>query len=102
MAEQERTDGVGMKHAVDIALSALNELYSNAPREDVLLEEVWHNVGKQEWEVTLGFARPYSTVRPGAVSDVFPQAKPRAYKRFIIDANTGELLGMLDGKIDID
>ena len=100
MAEQQHID---MKQAVEIAFNALEELYPNTTLEDVLLEEVFLMGGPEnEWEVTLGFALPFTTQRPGSISGVLPQAKPRAYKRFKINGDTGDLLGMLNGTIDAD
>jgi hypothetical protein len=93
-----------MRQAVDIAFDAIRNLYADRSLEDLLLEEVLLRgmSGRDEWEVTLGFARPYSAERSGALSNVLPQAKPRAYKRFLIDADTGEVQGMLDGRIGAD
>lgn len=95
---------IGMRQAVDAALATLQELYPDAPLEDLLLEEVFSLEGDEDrWEVTVGFARPYVTGRPsGAISSTFTRERPRAYKRFIVDASTGEVRGMLDGRIDID
>jgi hypothetical protein len=99
MTEQEQ---ISLRQAVDIATKTIRELYPEEALEDLLLEEIYYWDADQEWEVTLGFSRPYSTQRPGAVTSVFPQAKPRSYKRFKINANTGEVRGMLDGTIDTD
>lgn len=104
MTEQEQRDHIDMRQAVSIAFETAQELYSDSHLEDLLLEEILlgGTPSRDEWEVTLGFARPYSTERPGALSNVLPQVKPRIYKRFLIDAETGELRGMLDGRIDAD
>lgn len=104
MTEQEQQNGIRMKQAVEIAFKALQQLYPDSHFEDLLLEEVLltRTTNRDEWEVTLGFARPYNTERPGALSNVLPQARPRAYKRFLIDAETGEPRGMLDGRIEAD
>ena len=100
----EQRQRVDMKGAVDIAVETIRGLYQGASLEDLLLEEVFlgGDYDKDAWQVTLGFARPYSTERPGALGNVLPQTKPRAYKRFLIDAHTGEVRGMLDGRIDVD
>lgn len=99
----EQRERVDMRQAVDIAFEAIQQLYPNSTLEDLLLEEVYLGaMNKGEWEVTLGFARPYSMERPGTLSTVLPQAKPRAYKRFFIDAESGKLKGMLDGRIEAD
>lgn len=100
----EQRQHVDMKQAVDIALKAIRGLYPEATLEDLLLEEVLlgGEYTDDKWQVTLGFARPYSTERPGALGNVLPQTKPRAYKRFLIDAETGEVQGMVDGLIDVD
>lgn len=100
----EQRNRVDMKQAVDIAFATMQDLYSDSRFEDLLLEEILlgGNMGRDEWEVTLGFARPYITERHGTLSNILPQAKPRAYKRFLIDAETGALRGMLDGRIDAD
>ncbi len=76
----EQRERVDMRQAVNIAFEAIQQLYPNSTLEDLLLEEVYLGLmNKGEWEVTLGFARPYSTERPGTLSNVLPQAKPRAY-----------------------
>jgi hypothetical protein len=103
MTEQEQRNRIDMKQAVDIAFGAIQQLYPSYTLEDLLLEEVYLGLmNENEWEVTLGFARPYSTERPGTLSNVLPQAKPRIYKRFFIDAESGDLKGMLDGRIEAD
>ncbi len=98
MTEQRRID---LRQAVDIATRTIRELYSEALLEDLLLEEVYYWDTDREWEVTLGFSRPYNAQRPGAVSSVFPRTQQRNYKRLKIDADTGEVRGMLDGTIDM-
>lgn len=100
----EQQNRISMRQAVDIAFSTMKDLYPDRQLEDLLLEEVLQGgtMNRDEWEVTLGFTRPYSLERSGSLSNVLPQAKPRAYKRFLIDANTGEVNGMVDGRIDID
>lgn len=100
----EQQNRIDMRQAVDIAFSTMKDLYPDNSLEDLLLEEVLLSGyrGQDEWEVTLGFTRPYSTERSGSLSNVLPQAKPRAYKRFLIDANTGEVQGMVDGRIEVD
>lgn len=103
MTEQEQRNRIDMKQAVDIAFEAIQQLYPSYTLEDLLLEEVYLGLmNENEWEVTLGFARPYSKERPGTLSNVLPQAKPRIYKRFFIDAESGDLKGMLDGRIEAD
>ncbi len=99
MTEQRQID---LKQAVDIATKTIRELYSEALLEDLLLEEVyyWNRESNREWEVTLGFSRPHSVQRSGTISSMLSQEKPRSYKRFKIDADTGEVWGMLDGTID--
>ena len=104
MTEQEQQDRIGMRQAANIAFATMQDLYPDSHFEDLLLEEVLlgGTSARDEWEVTLGFARPYSTERPGTLSNVLPQTKPRTYKRFFIDAETGEPRGMLDGRIEAD
>lgn len=104
MAEQDRQQIIDMREAVRIAFSRLDDLFPDLGLQDLLLEEVLlsNYREKPEWEVTVGFARPYATQTGGSLSNVLPQARPRSYKRFIIDAQTGDVQGMLDGKIDAD
>lgn len=103
MTEQEQHN-ISMGEAVEAAFSQLESLFPNVQLRDLLLEEVLLSGyrGQDEWEVTLGFTRPYSTETGGSLSNVLPQTKLRSYKRFLIDAKTGEVHGMLDGKIDAD
>lgn len=102
MAEQEQGH-VAMRQAVDIAMKEIQDLYPSETLQDLLLEEVLLGGFEADvWEVTLGFTRPYSTVTSGSLGNVLPQSRPRAYKRFKVDARTGEVRGMLDGRIDAD
>lgn len=99
MTEQGR---IGLLQAVGIAIETIRGLYPETLLDDLLLEEVYYWDTNREWEVTLGFSRPYSAEGSGAVSSVFPQTQQRSYKRFKIDADTGEVRGMLDGTINMD
>jgi len=98
------TEDVDMRDAVQRAFHAISGLYSDKKLQDLLLEEVLLRQG--EWEVTLGFTSPYDPQTPGVLDTVLaqpgtrPRTKPRLYKRVIIDAHTGEVKGMLDGRID--
>ncbi len=80
MTEQRQID---LRQAVDIATKTIRELYPEALLEDLLLEEISYldRDTNREWEVALGFSRPYSAQRPGAVSGVFPQTRQRSYKK---------------------
>ena len=100
----ENQEQISMKQAVAIATITIQELYLEESLEDLLLEEVLLDSSSrgEEWKVTLGFARPYSSEIPGPMRGLVPQAKPRDYKRLLIDAHTGEVRGMLDGRIDAD
>lgn len=94
----EMTEGIDMRTAVQFAFQAIEDLYPGMKLKDLLLEEVL--LRNREWEVTLGFTNPYNPETPSALGGVLAQPKPRIYKRLLIDANTGNLKGMLDGRID--
>ena len=95
------TEELDLRSAVERAFVAVQEdLYPDTDLPDLLLEEVM--LRHDYWEVTLGFTNPHITQASGALSGVLGQPKPRVYKRILIDAKTGAVKGMLDGRIEED
>lgn len=96
MVDQRNLD---VKEAVRRATDVIQELYADRKLEGLLLEEVQFNPSGS-WDVTLGFTRPGRTMTGGALSNVLPAERPRAYKRVKIDAQTGEFVGMTDRDLE--
>ena|SRR5215217_6657821 len=97
--EGEMTEKLDLRSAVERAFEAIQqELYPDRELPDLLLEEVM--LRPNEWEVTPGFTNPHVPQSAGALSGLMGQPKPRIYKRVLIDAKTGAVKGMLDGRID--
>ena len=93
------TEKIDLRSAVQHAFNAMQQdLYPDRELTDLLLEEVL--LRQNEWEVTLGFTNPHIPQGAGALSGMLGQPKPRVYKRVLIDAETGAVKGMLDGRID--
>ncbi len=81
-----------VKKAAQVAFEYFDDLYENAPVSNVLLEEVEkvETEGRTVWHITLGFVD--EGAGGGAIAAM--TRKPRRYKRFEIDAETGEVLSM--------
>ncbi len=93
--KDERQPRIDISQALRRAIDVVNELYKIQGHElaDLLLEEVERSGGV--WLITLGFARPTTSVG-GMLAELTAGAgQPRReYKRVRIDAETGEFLGM--------
>lgn len=75
---------IDAKQAVQIAKQKAVEMLNQSP---INLEELERETykGRDVWSITLSFQREPS---------IFPLGEPREYKRFLIDAETGELVAM--------
>ena len=82
---------LSVKEAAQVAFEYFDDLYEDAPVSSVLLEEVEQveSGNGPLWHITLGFTDESS--RGGAA---VMASKPRRYKRFEIDAETGEVKAM--------
>jgi len=79
-----------VKEATQIALSYFEDLYGEDTFSNVLLEEVERDEedGTSYWYITIGFTEK----KPGG--PMGPLVPNRRYKRFKVDADTGEVLSM--------
>jgi hypothetical protein len=82
---------IDVKEATQIALSYFEDLYGEDAFSNVLLEEVERDEeeGTSYWLITIGFTEHSSEGGP-----LGPLASSRRYKRFKIDAETGEVVSM--------
>lgn len=83
------------KEATAIAAESFDDFYSNDPFEDIRLEEVERveEDGHVFWLITLGYIDKSTATTRGAVNSLVPNAA-RDYKRFKIDAETGDVISM--------
>ncbi len=81
---------IDVKEATQIALDYFQDLYRDQSFSNVLLEEVERdeNDDTQYWLITIGFTERREE---GPLGDL---GRSRRYKRFKIDAETGEVLSM--------
>ena len=81
---------IDVKEATQIALSYFEDLYGEDAFSNVLLEEVERDEeeGTSYWLITIGF-----TERRSDPSGPLPMSS-RRYKRFKINAETGEVVAM--------
>lgn len=79
-----------VKEATQVALSYFEDLYGEDAFSNVLLEEVEREEEDDTpyWLITIGFTETESEGPMGSL------ASNRRYKRFKVDAETGEVLSM--------
>lgn len=82
---------IDVKEATQIALSYFEDLYGEDAFSNVLLEEVERDEEKSTayWLITIGFSEHDERGGPLKVLEL-----SRRYKRFRIDAETGEVVSM--------
>jgi len=88
---------IDVKEAAQAAFEYFEKLYDEKRFSNVLLEEVERSEedGTPYWFVTIGFTNEEAKTKaksPVAVLDT--STPPRRYKRFKIDAETGDVLAM--------
>jgi hypothetical protein len=88
VVSEGKSAGISVGDAVKLAAAYLQQFYPKV--EDLLVEEVELSDGV--WQITLGFADP--TYRSGIAAALGPERKPRIYKVFKIDRETGEIVSM--------
>lgn len=86
---------IDVKKATEIALSYFEDLYGEEPFSNVLLEEVEREEedGTPYWLITIGFTEQKERKPSSPLSSLTP-GRRRRYKRFKIDAETGEVVSM--------
>lgn len=85
-----------VKEATQVALSYFEDLYGENAFSNVLLEEVERDEdGTPYWFITIGFTDENAKRTEKSGLDVIsPATSPRRYKRFKIDAETGDVVSM--------
>ncbi len=80
-----------VKDAVKKALSYVAEVFEEDRPENIGLEEVVLNDETNQWEITVGFSRPWDYPKPGVLTNMQPQHPKRRYKIVTIDNDSGEV-----------
>ena len=81
-----------VKEAVRTAKAYLVDLFDGENITDIGLEEVVFNDDSDNWNITIGFSRPWDT-RNNVVAALRPR---RSYKVISIDDNTGRVESLTD------
>lgn len=83
-----------VKSAVKIAKEYITELLKDEGMSDLGLEAVEYDEGHDLWRVTLGFSRPWNSIK-GPLANIAgnPPAK-RAYRVIEIRGGTGQVVAM--------
>ncbi|MFB6248277.1 MAG: PepSY domain-containing protein [Salinibacter sp.] len=86
---------IDVKEATQIALSYFEDLYGEDAFSNVLLEEIEREKENDTsyWLITVGFTEEKEVKSSSPLSSLSPD-KRRRYKRFKIDAETGEVVSM--------
>ena len=79
-----------VKQAVAAAKQHIAELFANEGVADLGLEEVDYDDAREEWRITVGFARRWDLMRSIRLIDPAPR---RTYKIVVID-QTGKALSV--------
>ena len=93
---------MNVKDAAKIAIAHIVELFKDEKLSNVGLEEASYNEDKKNWEVTVGFSRPWDYPnyhkldswgyrKPGLITGLQPSAPKRQYKIVHIDPKAGEV-----------
>lgn len=84
-----------VREAVAVAKSYITDLYVGEEIADVGLEEVEFDHASNEWNVTIGFLRPWNRTLPDALA-LARRASARSYKVVRIDDDSGAVLSLRD------
>lgn len=84
---------MNVKDAVKKAIDYVADIFDSEKPENIGLEEVFLNEDKNQWEVTIGFSRPWDHAPRSALYSVMQDlARPRRqYKIVSIDNKTEEV-----------
>ncbi len=84
-----------VKEAVQTAKKYVAELFTDETIADVGLEEVEFNNMSNNWEVTIGFSRPWDHTNP-VVAALGEHPSRRSYKLVRIDGDDGRVISITD------
>lgn len=82
------------KEAVKAAKTYLLELLADEQPTNVGLEELERNEEKGVWLVTIGFSRPWNSVRNALTSLAGDAAPKRTYRVLMVKEENGEVTSM--------
>ena len=83
-----------VKEAVQTAKKYVTELFTDETIADVGLEEVVFNDMSNNWEITIGFSRPWQKASLAAALGNQPPG--RSYKLVCINDNDGQITSLTD------
>ncbi|MDE0145788.1 MAG: hypothetical protein OXI53_09555 [Nitrospira sp.] len=83
-----------MKEAVRTAKKHITELFTDETITHVGLEEVEFNNSSNNWEITIGFSRPWQNISLATALSNRPPA--RSYKLVCINDNDGHMISVTD------
>ena len=84
-----------VKEAVKTAKEYIIDLFSDETITDIGLEEVRLDIDLDQWEVTIGFHRPWDH-RNKLTTALGEQYPARSYKVVVIHARSGHVLSITD------
>ena len=89
-----------VKEAVQTAKKYVAELFTGETIANVGLEEVVFDDTSNNWEVTIGFSRPWDYKNPNPMSPILTgltnQPATRSYKLVCINNDDGQVLSLKD------
>lgn len=85
-----------VKEAVKKALAYVEEAFSDGGLSDLGLEEVVYDDLKENWQVTVGFSRPWHYVRDEKGAMVDGNSVERDYKVVVIRDSDGTVTAIRD------
>ncbi|CAN7430413.1 hypothetical protein LJR231_002796 [Phyllobacterium sp. LjRoot231] len=91
MSDQDRT--MNVKEAVKIAKEYAAHIFEEDGMSNFGLEEVEYDVDHDEWLITVGFSRPWSSSR-NALSAITGEASPKRLYRVVRINAKGDVLSV--------
>jgi len=82
------------KDAVKIAKDYVAEMYADESATNIGLEEVYFETDKNNWRVTIGFSRPWNTVKNALTTISGESGARRTFKVLTIRDNDGQVLSL--------
>ena len=88
-----------VKEAVKKALAYVEEAFSEGELSNIGLEEVVYDDLKENWQVTVGFSRPWHCVRDEKGAMVSGNSVERDYKVVVIRDSDGTVTAIRDRRL---